>query len=148
MAVALLDSSALVAYLIAGDTLHTAAAREIETSVRAGRRLAISAVTWSEVLHGALLGHLPETALRELVADFGVAILAADERVAERAATLQRAYRETRKRAPRPRLRTPDALILATASVYEDVDQVICGDEKWAKVPDVEADVVLLDETR
>jgi len=112
----------------------------------AGNSLAMSAVTWSETLHGALLGYYPEAELRELVADFGIEILDVDVKVAEQAAALQKAYRETSTKEPRPKLRTPDALILATSLVYADVEIVLGGDEKWTKVPGVDAQIVLLDE--
>ena len=146
MAVALLDSSAVVAYLIEGDSLHAEAVQAIESTVSAGTSLAISAVTWSEVLHGSLLGHLPEGELREFIRDFGIAILDVDVDVAERAAALQNGYRQTGTTEPRPKLRTPDALILATSVVYAEVEIVICGDGKWTKVPGVDAQVLLIDE--
>jgi predicted nucleic acid-binding protein len=138
VAVALLDSPAVVAYLVEGDALHGSAADAIESTMRSGTSLAISAVTWSETLHGALLGHFPEEHLREFVEDFGIAILGVDVEVAEQAAALQKAYRRT------GRLRTPDALILGTSLAYGDVEKVICGDEQWAKVPGVRAEVVRL----
>lgn len=146
MAVALLDSSAVVAYLVEGDTLHADAVQAIESTVSAGTSLAISAVTWSEVLNGSLLGYLPEDELRELIADFGIEILGVDEDVAEQAAVLQNAYRQTSKKEPRPKLRTPDALILASSVVYSEVEIVICGDGKWTKVPGVDAEIVLIEE--
>jgi predicted nucleic acid-binding protein len=146
VALALVDSSALIAYMVRGDALHDSAVDAIESAMRAGTSLAISAVTWTETLHGALLGHLPEAELRDLVGDFGIAILAVDARVAEEAAALQKAYRDTRRKEPRPRLRTPDALILATSLVHADVETVICGDEQWAKVPGVTAEIVFLRE--
>lgn len=146
MAVALLDSSAVVAYLIEGDALHDDAVQAIESAVSAGTALAISAVTWSEVLNGALLGYLPEDELREFVADFGIEILDVDVDVAEQGAALQKAYRQTSKKEPRPKLRTPDALILATSVVYSDVEIVVCGDEKWTKIPGVDAEIILIDE--
>ncbi len=140
MAVALLDSSAVVAYLVEGDALHAGAVEAIESALRAGVSPAVSAVTWSEVLHGALLGYFPEAAVRELAADFGIAVVPVDIHVAEQAARLQKGYRETSK----GRLRTPDALILATSVVHPGVERVICGDDKWTKVPGVPAEVVLL----
>lgn len=146
MAVALLDSSAVVAYLIEGDALHADAVKAIESTVSAGTSLAISAVTWSEVLNGSLLGSLPEDELREFIADFGIAILDVDVDVAEQAAALQNAYRQTGKKEPRPKLRTPDALILASSVVYNEVEIVICGDGKWTKVPGVDAEIILIEE--
>lgn len=146
MAVALVDSSAIVAYMIGGDSLHADAVEAIEAALSGGSALAMSAITWSEVLHGALLGYYAEAELRELADDFGIAILPVDASVAERAAGLQAAYRATSKRQPRPRLRTPDALILATSLVHDDIDAIVCGDEKWTKVPGVSAGIVLLRE--
>lgn len=146
MAVALVDSSALIGYLLKEDALHGSAVEAIEAAMVAGNSLAMSAVTWSETLHGALLGYFPEAELRELVADFGIEIVAVDAEVAEQAAALQRAYRDTSAKEPRPKLRTPDALILATSLVYADIDRVIGGGEKWTNVPGVEAEIVLLEE--
>jgi hypothetical protein len=40
--------------------------------MRSGKSLAMSAVTWSETLHGGLLGSLPAAALREFAGDFGI----------------------------------------------------------------------------
>lgn len=148
MAVALVDSSAIIAYLVEDDALHASAVRAIESAMRAGKSLAMSAVTWSETLHGALLGYFPEAAFREFVADFGIEILAVDAPVAEQAASLQKAYRNTTKKEPRPKLRTPDALILATSLIRAEIDTVIGGDAKWTKVPGVVAEVALLTERR
>jgi predicted nucleic acid-binding protein len=142
---ALLDSSALVAYMIGGDSLHVAAVDAIESAMTAGRAPAISVVTWSELLHGALLGYCPEDAVRELVADFGIAILPVDLEVAEHAAALQAAYAASGRRGDRPRLRTPDALVLGTSLVH-GATTVICGDEIWANVPGVNARIVMLRE--
>ena len=144
MGVALLDSSAVVAYLYADDALHRDAAATIERVVREGASLAISAVTWAELLHGANIGHHEQTLIRGFVRDFGVAIVAVDAEVAEQAAELQGAYARSGRRRDRPRLRTPDALILATANVAAEIETVIGGDAKWAKVPGVDAGVLLL----
>ena len=144
MAVALTDGSAIIAYLVEDDALHDSAVRAIETAMRSGKSLAMSAVTWSETLHGALLGYVPEAELREFVRDFGIEVLDVDVDVAEQGAALQKAYRDTSSKEPRPRLRAPDALILATSLVYGDIDTVICGDEKWTKVPGVAAEIAVL----
>ncbi len=136
----------MIAYLVAGDALHADAAEAIEAAMSSGNSLAMSAVNWCEVLQGALLGHYLEQKLREFVEDFDITIVPVDRDVAEQAAGLQAAYRATSRRGPRPRLRTPDALILATSVVYADIHTIICGDVKWSKVPGVTADIVLLRE--
>ena len=147
MAVALVDTSAVVAYLVEGDALHAGAVDAIESAMRGGTSLVMSAVSWSELLHGALLGYLPEPALRELVADFGIEILAVDVEVAEEAAALQKRYREARGSDSRAKLRTPDALILATSLVYADITTLIGGDEQWTKVPGVDVEIATLSAT-
>ena len=92
MGVALLDTSAVIGFLDRGDAFHRDAVTQIEELLRAGTRLAISAITWSETLSGALQGHQPEDAVREFLEDFSIAALAVDQAVAEQAAALQAAY--------------------------------------------------------
>ncbi len=144
MGLTLLDSSAVIAFLVMRDALRMSAIRAIDEALQRGDNLAMSVVTWNETLLGAHLGHLPEVVLREFVVDFGVRLLSVEIQTAERAAELQHAYRRTRTRAPWPRLRTPDALILATADVRSGIEWVVAGDEQWTKVPGVDAEIVLL----
>jgi predicted nucleic acid-binding protein len=146
--VALLDSSAVVAYLYADDALHHDAVTAIERTVVVGSTLAISAVTWTELLNGANVGHIDQSTLRGFIADLGIEILPVDVDVAEHAAALQAAYANTAGRRVRPKLRTPDALILGTGNAYDDIDAVICGDVKWSKVPGVDARIELLRERK
>jgi predicted nucleic acid-binding protein len=144
MAVALLDSSAMIAYIDEGDSLHDDAVVAIESAISVGSTFVISVITWSELLHGGILGHHPEEAVREFVEDFGVGILDVDRDTAEHAMTLQAAYHATSKKGEQRNLRTPDALILAAHKQYADIDHVICGDEKWTKVPGIGPDVITL----
>jgi predicted nucleic acid-binding protein len=141
----LLDSSAAIAYIDRDDALHHAAASEIEATLRGGSALAISAISWTELLHGAFIGHHDEEGFRRFVTDFGIAILPVDELVAERAAELQADFARSAPRAARRRLRTPDALILATADVDPEIDAVIAGDDQWPKVLGVHARIELLE---
>jgi predicted nucleic acid-binding protein len=131
---ALLDTSTVIGYLDPDDRLHAGAVAELETVMRAGTGLAVSAITWTELLHGVLMGHHDEGDLQEFAAAFNVEVLAADVGVATRAAEL------------RARLKTPDALILATADVEPEVETVICGDERWSTVPGIRPDVRLIRE--
>jgi predicted nucleic acid-binding protein len=145
MGLTLLDSSVLIAYLDRDDTLHEGAAEAIESALRSGSGLAISAVSWTEILNGAKQGHHDEDAIREVVADFGVEILPVTTVVAEQAARLQAGYAASgSRRRDKPRLRTPDALILATGEVFADVEQVLSGEPKWAKVPGLATPVSLV----
>ncbi len=143
--VALLDSSAFAGYLDRSDALHVDAVDAVEGLLRSGSSLAISAVSWAEMLNGALQGHHDVEDVRGFVRDFGVAIVPVDTDVAETAAALQAAYARTGRRGDTPKLRTPDALILATATVFAEIDTVV-GDKKWPNVPDVDAGIVLLSE--
>jgi predicted nucleic acid-binding protein len=142
---AVLDSSTVVGYLDADDLLHDEAVAKVEAALRAGMTPAISAITWAELLHGAALGHREEAAVRGFVTDFGVAIVAVDAAVAERAAALQVAYA---RRSRGGRLKTPDALILASADLDANVERVICGDDQWPKVPGVRPRITLIRERR
>jgi predicted nucleic acid-binding protein len=135
--VGLLDTSAVVGFLDRGDAFHRDAVVQIEELLRAGTRLAVSAITWSETLSGALQGHQSEEAVREFFEDLSIVVLAVDRTIAERAAVLQAAYAASAKRRERRRLPTPDALILATALVDDDIDVVIGADAQWARVPEV-----------
>lgn len=148
MGLAVLDSSTVIGYLDAEDLLHAEASAAIEATMRSGTSLALSAVTWTELLHGAFLGYRDETAVREFAVDFGVEILSIDAAIAERAAGLQAAY-ASRARGSQPRrLKTPDALILATADLDADVELVICGDEQWPKIGGLRPRVKLIRERR
>jgi predicted nucleic acid-binding protein len=120
--VALLDSSAVVAFLDADDTLHPAADRAVRDVARE-HALAVSAVTFAEVLTGAKLGHHDETVVRRFLTEVVGARLPVDDEVAERAAELRAAERA---------LRMPDALILATADLHADA--VLTGDARWPAV--------------
>lgn len=145
--VALLDSSAFAGYLVRSDALHADAVAAIEGLLRGGTTLAISVVVWTEMLNGAHQEHHEEDEVRGFVRDFGVAIVPVDVEVAEAAASLQAAYIRTGRGRDRPRLRTADALILATAVVYEEINTVVGGDAKWMNVPSVDVEIVLLRES-
>jgi predicted nucleic acid-binding protein len=135
MGTVLLDSSAVVGFLQPDDTLHHAAFAAIGGSVRAGDYLAISAVTWTEILTGAALGHREEEIVRGFVADFAIAILPVDAAVAERAARIRGRHTEPAASGRRrSTVAPPDALILATADTRPEIERVIGGDSRWTRV--------------
>lgn len=136
MGVALLDSSAVVAFLSADDALHGAADAVVRRVVRE-HGLAVSTVTIAEVLTGAKLGRHDETIVRRFLSEVVGTRIPVDEQVAERAAEL---------RAERRSLRMPDALILATGDLYADV--VVTGDVRWSKVQGIDCAVIALDAGR
>lgn len=119
---------------------------KLEDAVRGGSRLAVSAITWTELLAGAAIGHRAERAVREFASDLGLAILPVDTAVAERAAELQGEYARRPRSGRARRLRTPDALVLATGDVAGEVEAVICGDDRRSKVAGVRPRIVLVRE--
>lgn len=119
-----LDSDAVVAFLDRADTLHDAADEAVRDFLVKDRLLA-SAVTYAEVLTGARLGRHDEKRVRGFFADLISEILPVDAEVADKAADL---------RARRKSLRMPDAMILATADLHPEVDLVVTGDRRAAKI--------------
>ncbi len=119
-----LDSDAVLAFLDRVDALHDAADEAIRDLLGKDRLLA-SAVTYAEVLTGARLGRHDDKRVRGFFADLISEILPVDAKVADKAADL---------RARRKSLRMPDALILATADLHPEVDLVVTGDQRAAKI--------------
>lgn len=129
-----LDSDAVIGFLDSGDALHAAADSAIRELI-AKERLAVSVVTYAEVLTGARLGHHDEEAVKGFFTDLVSEVLPIDVRIADAAARL---------RADRRALRMPDALILATAEADPDVDMVLSGDAGLAAASDLTCQVRLL----
>jgi predicted nucleic acid-binding protein len=119
-----LDSDAVVAFLDSSDALHDAADEAIRELLGKDRLLA-STVTYAEVLTGARLGRHDEKRVRGFFADLISEILPVDAKVADKAADL---------RARRKALRMPDAMILATADLNPEVELVVTGDRRAAKI--------------
>ncbi|HZK15757.1 MAG TPA: PIN domain-containing protein [Solirubrobacterales bacterium] len=119
-----LDSDAVVAFLDRADALHDAADEAIRELLGKDRLFAL-AVTYAEVLTGARLGRHDEKRVRGFFADLISEILPVDAKVADKVADL---------RAGRKSLRMPDALILATADLHPEVDLVVTGDQRAAKI--------------
>lgn len=124
MAVTLLDTSAVIAFLYRDDQLHSAAVASV---LAAGRRggLAISAITVAELMTGVERGHHAGGTIEEFLRIGAPTHFPVDDAVARAAASLRGATSS---------LRTPDALILATAEVVAGVEAVITGDAQWAKL--------------
>ena len=77
------------------------------------------------MLTGARLGRHDEKRVRGFFADLISEILPVDAEVADKAADL---------RARRKSLRMPDAMILATADLHPEVDLLVTGDRRAAKI--------------
>jgi predicted nucleic acid-binding protein len=129
-----LDSGVAVGFLDRDDALHDAAVAAIRDLVREQRLLA-SVVTYAEVLTGARLGHHDEGRVAGFFTALMSAVLPVDVAVADRAADLRAGFKA---------LRMPDALILATADLEEDVELIVTGDKQMAKVSGVGCKVQLL----
>ena len=120
-----LDSDAVVGFLDREDALHEVADTAIRDLVLE-QRLLVSVVTYAEILTGARLGHHNEDLVRGFFSGLISEVLPVDVAVADMAAQL---------RSQSKSLQMPDALILATAEVEPDVDLVVTGDQRVARVP-------------
>jgi hypothetical protein len=130
----LLDSTVIVGFLDADDALHEVTVAKLREIID-NDPLAASVVSYAEVMTGVSLGYHP----RENVDGFFDALvkelLPVDRRVAARAAAL---------RGKHASLRMPDALILATADLHEEIETVLCADGNWPKVKGLNCRVELL----
>jgi predicted nucleic acid-binding protein len=121
VALIVLDASVVIALLDPADPLHsgmTAALRR-----HAGDDLKIPASAYSESLVGpARRGRMKEAkaAVGALLAE----VVFLSDHVAEEAADL---------RARHPKLRLPDALVIATGNVL-DADAILTGDAAWGRL--------------
>jgi predicted nucleic acid-binding protein len=113
-----LDSAAIVALLDRDDALHAAADKAVR-ELMAKERLLASVVTFMEVLTGAYLTHHDEALVRGFFEEVIAEVLPVETEVAESAARLRAGHRS---------LRTPDALILASADVHPEVGTLLTGD--------------------
>jgi hypothetical protein len=130
----LLDSTVIVGFLDADDALHTVTVAKFKEIV-GSHPLVASVISYAEVMTGASLGHHPEESVNGFFDAFVKDLLPLDRAVAARAATL---------RGKRRSLPMPDALILATADLYADIDMVLCADGDWPKVTELNCKVELL----
>lgn len=121
MGLTLLDSSIVIAWLYADDAHHEDGVAAVERETDARQGLCMSVVGWTEVLAGTGAKGGARDAVEALAADARIAMLPVTRAVAEAAAPL------------RSRFATPDALILATAQLYDDVDRVLTADARWGK---------------
>jgi predicted nucleic acid-binding protein len=105
VATLILDASVLIGLMDTSDRHHATAVNNVEAADHAGDSLQTPASAYSEMLVAfARADRVPEA--RAAVAGMGITITPLTAPIAERAAAL---------RAMHPRLRLPDALVLATA---------------------------------
>jgi hypothetical protein len=130
----LLDSTVIVGFLDADDALHEVTVAKLKELVRRHAFVA-SAVNYAEVMTGVALGHHARESVDGFFEVFIKDLLPVDRPVAARAATL---------RGERRSLPMPDALILATADLHDEIDTVLCADSDWPKVKGLSCAVELL----
>lgn len=123
MAVAL-DSDAVAGFLDSGDALHEVADAAIR-ELAPRQPLVVSVITYTEILTGARLGHHRMADVEGFFAEIVSRIIPAEERIGARAAEL---------RARTGALRTPDALILATAEIDPEISELVTADRDLAKL--------------
>lgn len=121
--VALLDTSVVVALLDADDPHHAAARTAFEAD--AGDSLAISVITYSELMVGALRagGDYPGV-VEGFIDDATDAVEPVTRAIAGAAAGFRAAHRG---------LKLPDALIIATAEAI-DAARILTADARWEGV--------------
>jgi predicted nucleic acid-binding protein len=130
----LLDSTIIIGFLDADDALHEVAVARVKEIV-GSHPLVASVISYAEVMTGASLGHHSQQHVDGFFDALVKDLLPVDRKVAARAATL---------RGKRISLGMPDALILATADLHEDIDTIVCADDDWPKVKSLSCKVELL----
>jgi predicted nucleic acid-binding protein len=130
----LLDSTTIVGFLDADDALHEVAVARLREII-GSHPLAASVISYAELMTGVSLGHHSHERVDRFFDALVKDLLPVDRKVAARAATL---------RGKRISLRMPDALILATADIHEDIGTIVCADDDWPKVRGLNCKVELL----
>ncbi len=121
MALIVLDASVVIALLDPADALHSAATNALIR--HAGDDLKVPASAYSECLVGhARRGHVQVA--KSAIASLLVDIVPITDSIAQDAAELQ---------ARHPKLRLPDALVVATGAVL-GADRVLTGDAAWRRL--------------
>lgn len=104
MGVVVFDSDVLIGFLSADDAHHSQAVDLVRESMGPGDRRLLCAVNYSEILIGPIKAGVQQT-VDDMLARFGVEIIAVDMDLAQRAAAVR----------ARTNLKLPDAYALATA---------------------------------
>ena len=137
MALVHIDAGVVIGFLDAGDSHHDAARVALEGVLGAGDRIEMAASAFAECLVGpARRGADAVATVRALVERVPITIVPLDEEIAVGAAVVRAAH---------PKLRLPDARVVATAG-ERGADQLITTDHKWpsARVLMLGADIVEL----
>ena len=134
MGLILLDSTVIVGFLDADDSLHGVTVARLKEVV-GNHPLVASVISYAEVMTGVSLGHHPQENVDGFFDALVKDLMPVDKAVAARGATL---------RGKRKSLPMPDALILATADLKPEIETVLCADSDWPKVKGLSCQVELL----
>jgi predicted nucleic acid-binding protein len=130
----LLDSTVIVGFLDADDALHEVTVARFKEIV-GSHPLVASVISYAEVMTGVSLGHHSQELVDGFFDAFVKDLLPVDRRVAASAATL---------RGKHISLKIPNALILATADLHQEIETVLCADDAWPKIKGLSCQVELL----
>lgn len=116
------DTSVLIGYFQPGDTHHRNAREALE---EAGDSLCVSVISFSEVMTGVLRAGKQQIEIAERFFNaLPGGVEPVSRSIGKRAAEL---------RVATPRLRLPDALVVATGDVL-DADLILTADRRWRGV--------------
>jgi predicted nucleic acid-binding protein len=122
-----LDAGAVIAILDANDAHHAAARKAVSGALAAGDRLVLPASAYAEVMVAPTSRGSDATATADAFVDaLPATVQPATREVAAVAATLRSRHG--------PRLRLPDALVVATAMVVA-ADRIMTTDSRWPSLP-------------
>ena len=122
MGVVHLDAGVVIGFLDADDAHHAAARTVLSSALDAGNRIEMAASAYAECLVGpARRGAEAVATVRSLVERVPIVIVPLDESIAVAAAGLRAAH---------PKLRLPDALVVATAK-ERSAEQLVTTDRGW-----------------
>lgn len=125
MALVLLDSSAVIAFLDPDDALHDAAVEALTKHQH--DELVLPTSAYAEILVAPhRRGAEAVAEVETFLADFSIRLEVLTPAIARAAAKLRSESRS---------LRLPDALVLATAAEV-DANTVLTGDESWGRISD------------
>ena len=127
MGLTVLDAGMVIGVLDGADIHHDAARRLLAAAVANGDSLAVPASVYAELLVGpARRGTAARRAVDAFLGDLPADVEPITRQSAARAAELRATHG--------PRLRLPDALVVATG-IHLKADRILTTDRRWPKLP-------------
>jgi predicted nucleic acid-binding protein len=119
------DAGVLIGVLDSDDAHHGEAVRLLSAAAAAGDRMVVPASAYAETLVGpARRGAAAQRAVDEFLADLAADVEPVTRQSAARAAQLRAKHG--------PRLKLPDALVIATA-MHLKADRILTTDRRWPR---------------